>query len=431
MIRSNDTRKDTSRRNATRLILLRNVEIGGIAAGIAIATGYFDLPLPLQPLFIILALIIMLNVGAWLRHRRGARIGDGEIFGQMLLDIAGLTGIFFYSGGASNPVVWFYLLPLMIAATILPRTHTWVMATVTIICYTSLFLINAPYDTGPAHPAHASGFRMHVFGMWLGFVMSAGFVAVIIVGMSHTLRQRDRGLAEAREQALRNERLVALGTLAAGAAHELGTPLGTIAILASELESEYNDAAHADLHEKLGILRGQVDRCKAALSVISAEAGADRAESGHRMQVRAFLAEVIADWQSQRPGASLHCDIDEQSPYAEILSERTLTQALLNILNNAADASPEDVRLQSSWTTTQLSLDITDRGAGIDTTLQGQLGKNPVTTKNNGLGVGLYLAHATLQRLGGTITVRNRDGGGTLTHITLPLLAIPVARRDE
>jgi two-component system sensor histidine kinase RegB len=423
MIRPNDTRKDTSRRNATRLILLRNVEIGGIAAGIAVATGYFDLPLPLQPLFIILALIITLNLVAWLLHRRGARIGDGEIFSQMLLDVAGLTGIFFYTGGASNPFVWFYLLPLMIAATILPRAHTWIMAAVTVLCYTSLFLINAPLYTGPAHQAHASGFRMHVFGMWLGFVMSAGFVAVIIVGMSHTLRQRDRRLAEAREQALRNERLVALGTLAAGAAHELGTPLGTIAILAAELESEYNDAAHADLHDKLGILRSQVDRCKAALSVISAEAGADRVEFGRRMQVRTYLADVIGEWQSQRPGVSLDCHIDEQSPQAEILAERTLTQALLNILNNAADASPEDVRLQSSWTTTQLSLDITDRGAGIDTAIQGQLGKNPVSTKNDGLGVGLFLAHATLQRLGGTIRVRDRDDGGTLTHITLPLLA--------
>ena len=232
----------------------------------------------------------------------------------MLLDVAGLTGIFFYTGGASNPFVWFYLLPLMIAATILPRTHTWLMAAVTILCYTSLFLINGPFDAGPVHHVHAGGFRMHVFGMWLGFVMSASFVAVIIVGMSHTLRQRDRRLAEAREQVLQNERLVALGTLAAGAAHELGTPLGTIAILASELQSEYNDAAHADLHSKLGILRGQVERCKTALSVISAEAGADRAESGHRMQVRAYLAEVIAEWQSQRPGASLDCQIDEQSP---------------------------------------------------------------------------------------------------------------------
>jgi two-component system sensor histidine kinase RegB len=424
MLMDDNSPRDTSRRNAARLILLRNVEIAGIAAGIAIATGYFRLTLPLRPLLVLLAMIIALNIYAWLRHRRGTRISDAEIFGQMLLDVAGLTGIFFYTGGASNPFVWFYLLPLMIAATILPRTHTWIMAAVTVACYTSLFLVDAPMDSGHAHHHDpASGFRMHVFGMWLGFVISAGFVAVIIVGMAHSLRQRDRRLAEAREQALQNERLVALGTLAAGAAHELGTPLGTMAILTAELEDEYRgDARHADLHHKLGILRSQVDRCKSALSVISAEAGADRAEAGRRLPVAKYLEEIIAEWRSQRPGASLDYRVAEHEPRAEILAERTLTQALVNIINNAADASPEDVLLRSSWSSAVLTLEIGDRGAGIDTTIRGQLGKTPVTTKNEGLGVGLYLAHATLQRLGGSVTVRSREGGGTLTYITLPLL---------
>ena len=108
------------------------------------------------------------------------------------------------------------------------------MAGLSVACYSALFFYNVPLPDGGMH--HDGGFQMHVFGMWLGFVFSAGFVAVIIVGLAHSLRERDRKLAEAREQALQNERLVALGTLAAGAAHELGTPLGTMAILAAELE---------------------------------------------------------------------------------------------------------------------------------------------------------------------------------------------------
>jgi two-component system sensor histidine kinase RegB len=275
------------------------------------------------------------------------------------------------------------------------------------------------HDAG-MHPD--GGFQMHVFGMWLGFVFSAGFVAVIIVGLAHSLRERDRNLAEAREQALQNERIVALGTLAAGAAHELGTPLGTMAILAAELEREYTNAGHDDLLRKLGILRKQVDRCKEALSVMSASAGAGRAESGHRMTVRKYLDAVLAEWRQQYPHAGLEALVSEAAPAAMVVAERTLTQALLNVLNNAADASPETVMLEANWSDTELTLRISDRGPGLREDIHEQLGKQPVTTKPEGLGVGLYLAHATIRRLGGDMGVSNRSQGGTTVRITMPLL---------
>ena len=295
------------------------------------------------------------------------------------------------------------------------------MATLTVACYSGLFFYNVPLPHDGMH--HDGGFQMHVFGMWLGFVMSAGFVAVIIVGLAHNLRARDRKLAEAREQALQNERLVALGTLATGAAHELGTPLGTMAILTAELEQEYLDNSHSDLHRKLGILRKQIERCKEALSVLSASAGAARAESGHRMPVGAYLDQVISEWQAQRPDATLESCPGRTSESSEIIAERTLTQALINVLNNAADASPDEVRLDGSWTSNRLTLEVSDRGPGLSADLHEQLGKTPVTTKTEGLGVGLMLAHATIQRLGGKLAIRNRDQGGTRVRITLPLLA--------
>jgi len=412
--------EETARRNYYRLFMLRNIEIAAIGLGLVIATMVFELTLPLQALLVVLALITGLNVFTWFRLKTGQRFSDREIFVQMLLDVAGLTSVFSYTGGASNPFVWFYLLPLMIAATILPRSYTWTMAGITVASYSGLFFIDAPMA---GHAQHASGFQMHVFGMWLGFVMSAGFVAVIIVNMAHSLRQRDRKLAEAREHALQNERLVALGTLATGAAHELGTPLGTMAILTAELEKEYTDVEHPDLHRKLGILYGQIKRCKETLSVISTSAGAGRAESGHRMQVGQYLDAVISEWQSQRQTATLESRIDGSGPASEIIAERTLTQALVNVLNNAADASPDHFTLEASWTLTELTLAISDRGPGLSEEVQQQLGKTPVTTKTEGLGVGLYLAHATIQRLGGTLVIQNRAQGGTMILITLPLLA--------
>ena len=413
----------TARHNYQRLFILRNTEIAAIAIGIVVATQSFDLLLPLTPLMTILAMIVTVNIYTWYRLRTGSRFGNNEIFTLMLLDVAWLTGIFFYTGGASNPFVWFYLLPLMIAATILSRWQTWSMAVITVLCYSALFLLDSPDPDAHAHHMHAGddGFAMHVLGMWLGFVMSAGFVAVIIVGMAHSLRMRDRKLAEAREESLKNERLVALGTLAAGTAHELGTPLGTMAILAAELEHDC-PASDSELKKKLGIISSQIDRCKDALSVLSVSAGAERAEAGHRMQVSDYIDEVIKTWEQQRPGAILKKKPGKTIPAADILAERTLTQALINILNNAAEASPDHVSMNADWTRTELTIEIADRGPGLSDEIQRQLGKAPVTTKSEGLGVGLYLAHATITRLGGSLTISNRKGGGTLMSIMLPLL---------
>jgi two-component system sensor histidine kinase RegB len=417
---------ETARRILWRLFLLRNITILGAGLGITISRLVYSLALPLPPLLLTLGLLALLNLLTWLRLQTLFSIGNSEIFVQLLLDIAGITSLFFFTGGATNPFIWFYLLPLIIAATILPRGYTWFMAGLSVACYSTLFFYNVPLPDGDMHHDagmhHDGGFRMHVFGMWLGFVISAGFVAVIIVGLAHSLRERDRKLAEAREQALQNERLVALGTLAAGAAHELGTPLGTMAILAAELEQEYTDSGHADLHRKLGILRRQVDRCKEALSVISASAGAGRAESGHRMSVRDYLDAVLAEWREQYPHAVLTTHISDQAPAAMIIAEHTLTQTLHNVLNNAADASPQDVTLEADWTETELTLTIADRGPGMREDIHEQLGKQLVTTKPEGLGVGLYLAHATIRRLGGDLGVGNREGGGTLVRITMPLL---------
>jgi len=410
-----------TRQNLRRLFLLRNFIIFGIVLGLGLARGILNHALPAVPLSIILLLLSGLNMLTWLLYRAGHAVSDAAIFIQLLLDVAAITGVFYYTGGASNPFIWFYLLPLLIAATILPRVYTWIMAGLTVTCYSVLLFRYVPLPHAAMH--HDGGFQMHIFGMWLGFLISAGFVAVTIVGMAHSLRERERKLAEAREQALQNEQLVALGSLAAGAAHELGTPLGTMAILVNELEREYSGDVDRLLHDKLDILGQQIARCKQALSVISATAGADRAEAGHRMPVADYVRQVVAEWQARRPGITLDVQLDRRLPDSEIIAERTLTQALVNILNNAADVSPEHIRLEATGTVSRLTLVISDRGPGLHEGVSGQLGRRFVTTKDDGMGVGLYLARATVRRLGGDLSIRNGEQGGTITRITLPLLA--------
>jgi two-component system sensor histidine kinase RegB len=421
------------------LFLLRNLMIGGVTLLLFISIYGLDIPLHPAPL---LGTICVFGASNWLTHLRlesDFPVTDFELLFHLAWDILIISVLLYFTGGATNPIAWFFLLPLIIAATVLPQSFTWYLVIFASSCYTVLI---GHYEPLPEIqpmliPEMMPGkvqalmehnhLELHTFGMWFGFVFSAGLVAYFVVEMANTLRERDHKLASARELALRSEQLISLGTLAAGAAHEMGTPLGTMAILLKEMEHDCQDCDDADLHGKIKILRDQVDRCKQALSVMSASAGQARAESGRKMHVNSYLDEVLTQWRNQRPEATLDLDVQGKEPPPYVIAERTLTHALINILNNAAEVSPKYVGFRARWTSQRLTLDISDRGPGIREDLFAVLGKQPVTTKKQGLGVGLFLAHATIERMDGTIEILPMPPeSGTCIRIQLPLIAEPL-----
>ena len=410
--------KSSSSSNLRRLALLRWLLL--VAELLAVLGAHFiaDIPLPLTALLTVFAVMALVSLWTWRRANSGASIGDHEFFLQLCIDVLALAAVLYYTGGATNPFAWLFLIPLIIAATVLSAPAAWLMATLTTLCYSLLFFYYQPLGND-AHAHHNQAFSQHIFGMWFGFALSAALIAWFVVGMANTLRQRDKLLAEAREQALRDEQLVALGTLATGAAHELGTPLSTMAVVTRELERA--DAPEG-MKRKLQILRSQVDRCKQALSVISASAGELRAESGGLMPVQTWLERVVESWKAQRPGAELSIKLPSQPPQAAaIIDEQTLQQSLINLLNNAADASQEAPEVEAQWDTQQLTLEILDRGPGLHPNIAATLGERQTSDKEHGMGLGLFLTHSTLRRLGGDIALFDRHGGGTCTRIQLPL----------
>jgi len=407
----------SSAHNLKRLFLLRNLMIAGVLLALMVIHFIAGLTLPLAPLLLIIGSLGLVNVWTRQKIRSKVHIRDEEFFIQLTADVLALTGILYFTGGATNPFAWIFLIPLIIAATVLSTTATWLMAALTTSCYSLLMFFYRPLADG-GHMHHDDNFTQHVFGMWFGFVLSAALIAWFVVGMANTLRKRDQMLAEAREQALRDEQLVALGTLATGAAHELGTPLATMAIVTRELERA--DVPEA-MKRKLSILRDQVRRCKQALSVISASAGEARAESGSLIRIEPFLYKVIGEWQSQRLQAGIEMQLEAGPASAQIVDEYTLHQSLINLLNNAADVSSEPLLLKSCWDEDQLEIDILDRGPGLHPNTIASLGQHKTSQKDYGMGLGLFLTHATIQRIGGDIALFDREGGGTCTRIQLPL----------
>ena len=421
--------------NLRWFFVLRNLLICVEALSVLISVYGLDVPLHQTALTAIITLQVALNWYTWIRLDRDHPVTAAELCIQLCCDILAITGILYFTGGATNPLTWFFLLPLIIAAIVLPQTFTWYLVIFASSCYTILMLYYEPLplivpmtlaDIPEQHNHHVmmdhDDIRVHVFGMWFGFVFSAVLVAYFVVGMADSLRKLDRKLANVREQALRNERVVALGTLAAGAAHEMGTPLGTMAILIHDMEKEYKHSSSQELYQKMKILREQVNRCKAALSVMSASAGAIRADSGRIMPISRYLDEVVASWREQGLPTELVYRKTGFEPSPSILAERTLTHALVNILNNSSDASPQGIKLQARWTLEYAILEILDEGPGIPPAISAALGKDPVSSKEHGLGVGLFLAFAAIERLGGKIKMQGRtDRPGTLTRINLPL----------
>lgn len=407
--------------NLRRLYILRNVAIAGQVLTVAWVQYGLAMPLPLPAIGLIIGLMAGFNLLTRWRLTRAFPVTNLEIFLQLLIDTGALTVLLYLSGGAANPFVSLYLLPLVIVAITLPRSYTGLMTAVTIACYTLLMFKAVPL---PAHHGGASEFHLHLVGMWFSFLLSAALIAVFIARMAASLRERDAALAAAREEILRNERIVALGTFAAGAAHELGTPLSTMAVITKELESDY--AHEPALSADMRCLRDQVAICKQSLTRLLAVSGHERVEDDKGVPVEAFLDEMLEQWRLMRPAIPVTSRWTGSRPSPRVAAGRTLAQTITNLFNNAADASPQGVEVKGGWNDAELSIQIRDHGPGITPEVATRAGEAYLTTKapGEGMGLGLFLANATVERLGGQVRLFNRAGGGACTEVTLPLAAL-------
>ncbi|NWG30481.1 MAG: HAMP domain-containing histidine kinase [Rhodocyclaceae bacterium] len=393
-----------------RLALLRWWLIGALTLATLAGPTLLDIALPLAPLLSLLALLAVFNlvIQVWGGNEEFRPV---DLAGQLAVDLVAMGVLLYLTGGATNPLISLLLLPVAVSAFSLPARWVAGLALLSIGIYSLLMLYSLPLPV--ADVARAT--RLHLTGMWLTFVVSVLLLAWFVTRMTQTLRERDIELAAAREDALRDAQVVALGQLAAGAAHELGTPLATMNVLAGELANDPRlpEDAHADLE----LLRRQIGICKEIVGGLTQKAGIERA--GQLQAANVWLENLLARWRTLWPNASCALEITSPGTPPRLIPEAAIEQAITNLLNNAAKIAPQQIRVLLGWNGKTLTIAVHDRGPGFPPEVLRRCGAEPLPPVAEGSGIGLWLTRAAVERRGGRLRLENRDGG--VATVELPL----------
>lgn len=409
-----------ARQNLRQLSIIRNIALGGQLLALLFFSQIQDIGLPVVTLSVVLAFYGVVIAATWWRSFQSPAITELEFFSHLFIDILFFTALLYFSGGASNPFVSYYLVPISIAATTLPLRYTWSIALLSLGAYSWLLVNYLPIPAlSPSHH-HGSSNNLHILGMWFNFVVSALLITYFVTRMASTLKQQEIKLARQREDQLRDEQVIGIGTLAAGTAHELGTPLNTMKILVDEMRDE-----KPELGDDLSILQQQIEQCRTTLKqlVTTAESATNSLEV---KPIHEYFHKLLERWQVMRPKTQANIHYADHLPECKTNFHPTVAQSLTNLLNNAADASPEQVDVALSWDTKIVELNIRDYGEGITQKQQETLGKPFNSEKPDGMGLGLFLTQASINRYGGEVTISPAEGRGTLTRVVLPLADEPV-----
>ncbi len=404
----------------------------GSAAGqfliILVAWRVAGLALPVATLFELASLTAVTNAALWLWLRRDRPITTGWIGATLALDTLQLTALLHVTGGASNPFSVFYLVQITAAASLLGSAWTWSLAALAVSCYAALFFLPTP--PGDAEAEHmAQMMAGHLRAMWGALTLAAALSAYFVTRLTAGLARRDREIADMRERAARRDRLSAVTTLAAGAAHELATPLTTVAIAASELQrsiAALPSDTRRHLDEDVRLIREEVVRCREILDSIGLGSGSASGE----MPARFTAAELVAETRGRlKPAETARVTVTGAGDIPVLfLPRRALARALLSLLQNALDAAPGDseVRVQveaSDQAGSMLAFTVCDAGPGMPADVLARAGEPFFTTKppGQGLGLGLFLARSLAEQLGGRLTIDSLPSRGTTVQMVLPL----------
>jgi two-component system, sensor histidine kinase RegB len=395
------------RHNFRRLASLRLLTCAGIAISLLFLSQGLATRAQLTSAWVVWVFLVGLSVLQLWRagqHEPSPR----EFFTYLLLDMGLIISLLYFTGGATNPFITYLLVLIVISAATLSWGHTWLLCLISLSAYGLLLFIHQPLPLLDVQLANV-GLNLHIVGMWATFIMSALFIAYFVVDMAMAQQQQAKQLAQLREQSLQNEHLMAIASQAAATAHELGTPLTTMAITLKDLQLDVS----ADLLPDIKLLQQQIGLCKGKLNNLVASARLSHSEP---MPLPTYIHQVLDHWLLMRPQALFQirqpADAGPQVSYPQLLQ-----QAIINLLDNAMNVSDKALQLELSWLADCWQLSILDNGPGMPEDLPSQA----IKPSSQGMGIGMLLSQSSIARLGGEVTWQNLPEG-CLCNIKVPVV---------
>ena len=392
------------------LMGLRWLSVVGQTAVIFVVHHGLGFRLPLYACLAVVALSACLNVAMRIGFHPTQRLEADRAAWLLSFDIAQLAVLLFLTGGLQNPFAFLFLGPVLISATALPPRMTLMLGTFAVFCASVLFFVHYPLPWDPDGPLELPA--IYMLGVWLSILLSMGFIGVYAWQITEEARLLANALAATELVLAREQHLSQLDGLAAAAAHELGTPLATITVIAKELERSISENSRHG--EDVRLLREQAQRCREILAKITELPASGELFGG--MKLSALLEEVVA------PHRDFGIAINVVLPSERALEPTgarnpAIIYGLGNLVENAVDFARSSVEVTASWEEEEVSITIRDDGPGFSPEIMDRLGEPYVTTRRHrfkedseetGLGLGFFIAKTLLERSSATLSFSNR-----------------------
>lgn len=409
--------------NFRLLLILRIIAVNFYAFALLISYFGFNVMMPIRLLFGELTILAFFALFSFMRINRRDAISENEVFVWLLIDIVFLWLVLSQSGGPSNPFVAVFLIPVTLGAVMFERKRAWGIFATMMIGLIALEAIESPFFVGATR--HTGFFNLNTQGMMLSYFITAAILVYFVNETARNLKEKEAAVFALKRAEEEEKEIMRMGIMAAGAAHELGTPLSTISVILHDWLELSPPKAKAARDSEIKTMIGEIERCKNSLSQILAKSGNSRGLGATKTNLHNFIKHTVAEFQNGKD-----CEIENiiNAKNFDCVIDETVSQSIINLLDNAhkSNRSMKDKRIVilTHKIDNNIEIAIEDFGTGFKE--NDRPSDFEIETNEHGFGVGLMLARNVFRKLGGTLEIENKEKNGAIVRATIPIQSIKV-----